>query len=181
MRNAALALALLTASVLLLSACAKDLGTGRQVIQGLQTSYPITVGKLVSANMDTSKRLRVYLQICQDAGPDGPVCPDDGLRVLAMVEGNKKSLLRRIAERYLVDGQEKPVYVYGPMCEGLQEMILVPRCQTAVALGIWDPNLKDYVFYSTIHGSGSLVESEGFNTFLEVTGRAAGIARKAAR
>ena len=140
------------------------------------------MGRLVDAHMDTKHRLRIYLQICQDAAPDGSmVCGDDDLRVMALVEANKRSLLERIAERYLNDGRDKPVYVYGPRCDGFEEMIVVPRCQTAVALGIWDPRLRDYVLYSTHHGSGALVDSEGFNSFLEVTGRAAGIVRKAAR
>ncbi len=174
-RVALCALALAT----LLPACATDLGTGSRVISELQESYPITVGRLVDAHMDTRHRLRVYLQICQDAGPEGMVCADDDLRVLALVEADKKSLLERLAQRYLADGRDKPVYVYGPLCDGFGEMIVVPRCQTAVALGIWDPRLRDYVLYSTLHGSGSLIESDGFNTFLEVTGKAAGLARKA--
>jgi hypothetical protein len=144
-------------------------------------THPITVGRLVEARMDTSHRLRVYLQICEDATPEGIVCSDDARRVLAMVEAKRKSLLQRLADRYLKDGRERPVYVYGPICDGLEEMILVPRCQIAVAMGIWDPYLQDYVIYSTLHGSGSFVESEGFNTLMEVTGRAAGIARKASK
>lgn len=164
-----------------LLACATDLGTGTDVVRNLEQAYPITVGRLVAATMDTGHRLRVYLQICEDEGPAGPICREDGVRVLAMVEANKKSLLQRIADRYLEAGKSKPVYVYGPRCEGLEEMILVPRCQSALALGIWDPHLEDYVFYSTLHGSGGMIESEGFNTFLEVAGRAAGIVKKAAR
>ena len=165
----------------LYSACATNLGTGHQVLESLQTSYPITVGKLVEAHMDTNDRLRVYLQICEDAGPEGAVCSDDGLRVLAMVEARKKRVLERLAHRHLVNGAERPVYVYGPMCEGFEEMILVPRCQQAVAIGVWDPYLRDYVVYSTLHGNGSFVESDGFETFLDLTGRAAGLARKAVR
>jgi hypothetical protein len=138
------------------------------------------VGRLVTAQLDPSRRLRVYLQICQDGDEGGPVCSESDLRLLAMVESGRKSLLERLAERYLLEGREMPVYVYGPMCDGLKEMIRVPRCQTAVALGIWDPNLKDYVIYSTTHGDGML-ESEGFERFIEVTGRASGIARKAAK
>lgn len=161
--------------------CATNLGTGTDVVATLEASFPITVGRLVTAQLDTGHRLRVYLQICEDADAHGPVCSEDSLRVLAMVEANKKSLLRRLAERYLEEGRDHPVYVYGPLCEGLQEMILVPRCQVAVALSIWDPHLEDYVVYSTAHGSGSFLESEGFNTFLELTGRAAGIMKKAAK
>jgi hypothetical protein len=164
-----------------LAGCATNLGTGSHVIASLEATYPITVGRLVAAQLDTSHRLRVYLQICEDADAQGPVCSEESLRVLAMVEADKKSLLQRIASRYLEEGRDHPVYVYGPLCEGLQEMILVPRCQLAVALSIWDPHLEDYVVYSTTHGSGSFIESEGFNTFLEVTGRAAGIVKKAAK
>lgn len=166
---------------LLLTACATDLGTGSRVVETLMASHPITVGKLVEAHMDTSDRLRVYLQICEDATAEGIVCAEDSRRVLAMVEADRKSLLRRLADRYLKDGKDHPVYVYGPICDGLEEMILVPRCQIAVAMGIWDPYLRDYVIYSTLHGSGSFVESEGFSTLMEVTSRAAGIARKAAK
>jgi hypothetical protein len=166
--------------VVLLPACTTNLGTGTDVLQNLQASYPITVGRLVTTHLDPSRRLRVYLQICQHGDEGGPVCSEADLRLLAMVESGRKSLLERLAERYLVEGREMPVYVYGPMCDGLKEMILVPRCQTALALGIWDPNLKDYVIYSTTHGDGVL-ESEGFERFIEVTGRASGIARKAAK
>ena len=169
-----------TLIVLLPVACTTNLGTGSQVLQHLRASYPITVGRLVATHLDPSRRLRVYLQICQDGDEGGPVCSEGDLRLLAMVESGRKSLLERLAERYLVEGREMPVYVYGPMCDGLAEMILVPRCQTALALGIWDPNLKDYVIYSTTHGDGVL-ESEGFERFIEVTGRASGIARKAAK
>lgn len=173
------AIAALTA--LLCVACATNLGTGSSIAEEITATYPITVGRLVDAHMDTRHRLRVYLQICQDAGPDGMVCSEDDMRVLALVEADRKSLLERIAQRYLADGRDKPVYVYGPLCDGFGEMIVVPRCQTAVALGIWDPRLRDYVLYSTLHGSGSLIESEGFNAFLEVTGKAAGLVRKAAK
>jgi hypothetical protein len=165
----------------LLAGCATDLGTGAKVVEALGSNYPITVGRLVEARMDTSSRLRVYISICDDAGPEGPVCAEEGLRVLAMVESRRTRVLKRLANRYLRDGSEKPLYVYGPLCDGMEEMILVPRCQKAVAIGVWDPLLRDYVIYSTLHGSGSFVESEGFDTFLEVTGRAAGIARKAAK
>jgi hypothetical protein len=165
---------------LLLTGCAHDLGTGSKVVADLKTSYPTTVGKLVTAYLDPSRRLRVYLQICRDADAEGPVCLDEDLRVLAMVESGEKSLLERLAGRYLQDGSGRPVYVYGPMCEGFEEMILVPRCQNAMAIGIWDPNLKDYVVYSTLHGD-SLIQSEGFENFLEVTGRAAGVVKKAAK
>ena len=171
----------LASLLLLFPGCATNLGTGTEVVQDLSTHYPITVGRLVTAHLDPSKRLRVYLQICQDAGPDGPVCSEDDLRVLAMVESNRESLLKRLVERYLEAGKEQPIYVYGPMCEGMSEMILVPRCQTALALGIWDPLLRDYIVYSTLHGTGSFLESEGFDTFLEVTGRASGLARTAAK
>ena len=172
---------LLVAATLALAACATDLGTGFEVAETIEQSYPITVGRLVDAHMDTRHRLRIYLQICQDATQDGMICSDDDLRVMALVEAEKRSLLERIAERYLVDGRDKPVYVYGPLCDGFEEMIVVPRCQSAVAIGIWDPRLRDYVLYSTHHGSGALVNSSGFSTFLEVTGRAAGLARKAVR
>jgi hypothetical protein len=171
---------LLLFGVVLLPACSTNLGTGSQVVKHLQASYPITVGRLVATHLDPSRRLRVYLQLCQSGDEGGPLCSESDLRLLAMVESGRKSLLRRLAERYLVEGREMPVYVYGPMCDGLKEMILVPRCQTALAMGIWDPNLKDYVIYSTTHGDGVL-ESEGFERFIEVTGRASGIARKAAK
>ncbi|MEN8183839.1 MAG: hypothetical protein ABFS46_15025 [Myxococcota bacterium] len=160
--------------------CATDLGTGNAVVTDLRTSYPTTVGRLVTAYLDPSRRLRVYLQICADAGPDGPICSEEDLRVLAMVESNRKKLLQRLAGRYLQDGRDKPVYVYGPMCEGFEEMIVVPRCQNAVAIGIWDPHLQDYVVYSTLHGD-SILESEGFSSFLEATGTAAGVVKKASK
>jgi predicted small secreted protein len=172
---------LVVATSLLLSACATNLGIGSQTVKHLETSYPITVGRLIEAHMDTGSRLRIYLQLCQDLGLGGMACSEDDLRILAVVAAEKKSLLRRLAELYLDEGREKPVYVYGPMCEGLEEMILVPRCQQAVALGVWDPYLHDYVLYSTEHGSGSLIESEGFHTFLELTGKAVGIVKKAAK
>ncbi len=168
------------AATSLLAGCAHDLGTGNAVVADLKTSYPTTVGKLVTAYLDPSRRLRVYLQICRDADADGPVCLEDDLRVLALVESGRKSLLERLAGRYLQDGSEKPVYVYGPMCEGFEEMILVPRCQNAMAIGIWDPHLRDYVVYSTLHGD-SLIQSEGFENFLEATGMAAGVIKKAAK
>ena len=88
--------------------------------------------------------------------------------------------LRRLAERYLIEGRDKPVYIYGPMCDGMEEMVVVPRCQNAIALGVWDPYLNDYIVYSTLHGD-SVMESEGFQSFLEVTGKAAGVVRKAAK
>ena len=166
---------------LLLPSCATDLGTGADIARTLRQSYPITVGRLVEAYMDTSHRLRVYLQLCQDLGMEGMVCSEDDLRILAVVEAEKRGVLHRLAERYLEKGRDRPVYVYGPTCEGMEEMILVPRCQMAVALGVYDPHLKDYVLYSTLHGSGSLVESEGFHTFLELTGKAVGLAKKAAK
>jgi hypothetical protein len=150
------------------------------VVADLETTYPTTVGKLISAYLDPSRRLRIYLQICRDAGPEGPICLDEDLRVLAMVESGHKSLLQRLATRYLEDGRDKPVYVYGPLCDGFEEMILVPRCQNALAIGVWDPNLHDYVVYSTLHGD-SVLQSQGFESFLEATGRAAGIVRQAAK
>lgn len=167
-------------SALALGGCAHDLGTGSEVVADLQTSHPTTVGRLVTAYLDPSRRLRVYLQICRDADGDGPVCLDEDLRVLAMVESGQKKLLERLAARYLQDGSEKPVYVYGPMCDGFEEMILVPRCQNAMAIGIWDPHLRDYIVYSTLHGD-SLIRSEGFENFLAATGRAAGVVGKAAK
>jgi hypothetical protein len=171
---------LAVAATSLLSGCAHDLGTGSKVVADLKTSYPTTVGKLVTAYLDPSRRLRVYLQICRDADAAGPVCLEDDLRVLAMVESGRKSLLERLAGRYLQDGSDKPVYVYGPMCDGFEEMILVPRCQNAMAIGIWDPHLRDYVVYSTLHGD-SLIQSEGFENFIEATGMAAGVVKKAAK
>jgi hypothetical protein len=166
---------------LILPACATDLGTGNDVLQDLAETYPITVGRLVSSEMDTRHRLRVYLEICEDADAMGPVCSDKTLRILALVEGQKQSVLERISDRYLHQGREKPIYVYGPVCEGLGEMIVVPRCQIAKAISVWDPTLEDYVVYSTEHGSGSFLESNSFQLFLDITGRAAGIAKKAAR
>lgn len=178
-RSRRILLALVVAT-LVATGCGHNLGTGNQVVADLRTSYPTTVGKLVTAYLDPSRRLRVYLQICRDADAQGPVCLDNDLRVLAMVESSRKSLLERLATRYLQDGGDKPVYVYGPMCEGFEEMILVPRCQNALAIGIWDPHLRDYVVYSTLHGD-SVLESEGFENFLEATGKAAGVVRKAAK
>ncbi len=168
----------LGAACMLLAGCATDLGTGDHVVKELKQSYPITVGKLVSAQMDTSKRLRIYLQICQDATQNHVVCDESSFRVLAMVEADKKKILHRLADRYLQEGKEYPVYVYGPMCEGWEEMVIVPHCQKAVAIGIFDPHLQEYIVYSTLHGSGSFVESDGFNSFLEVTGKAVGTAKK---
>lgn len=165
----------------LATGCATNLGTGERVIDELYNAYPITVGLLVEAHLDTRERLRIYLQVCEDGDHRGPICDDTGFRVLAMVHAEKKSLLERIDQRYLELGKEKPVYVYGPACDGMEEIILVPHCQQVVALGIWDPHLLDYVFYSPGHGSGSFVQSPGFEAFLEVTGRAAGIVRKAAK
>ena len=153
----------------ILAGCATNLGTGSAVVTDLRANYPTTVGKLITAYLDPSRRLRVYLQICSDADADGPICSEDDLRVLAMVESSKKRLLERLAGRYLPEGREKPVYVYGPMCDGFEEMIVVPRCQNAVAIGIWDPYLLDYVVYSTLHGD-SILKSEGFENFVEATG-----------
>jgi hypothetical protein len=164
---------------LLSMGCATDLGTGVAVMEKIEEAYPITVGKLVAAHMDQSRRLRVYVSLCHE-NPTGPVCGRDEPRVLAMVESGERRLLERLAERYLVEGRDKPVYVYGPMCDGMEEMVVVPRCQTAIALGVWDPYLNDYIVYSTLHGD-SMMESEGFENFLEVTGKAAGMVRKAAK
>lgn len=158
--------------------CATNLGTGGSVVDELVEDYPITVGHVVEARMDTKTRLRVYIDICEEA--DEPLgCIRGNLRLLAMVEAHKKGVLERLANRYLLDGKDKPIYVYGPLCEGLEEMILVPRCQLAVAISVWDPDLKDYIVYSTLHGDGALVDRPGFQTFLGVTGKAANIARKA--
>ena len=159
--------------------CATDLGTGLQVMEKLEETYPITVGKLVAAHMDPSRRLRVYVSLCHE-NAKGPVCGRDEPRVLAMVESGEHALLERLAERYLVEGRDKPVYIYGPMCDGMEEMVVVPRCQNAIALGVWDPYLNDYIVYSTLHGD-SVTESEGFDKFLEVTGKAAGLVRSAAK
>jgi len=161
------------------TACATNIGTGRKVMEKLEDTYPITVGKLVAAHMDPSRRLRVYVSLCHE-NPTGPVCGREEPRVLAMVESNERKLLERLAERYLVEGRDKPVYIYGPMCDGMEEMVVVPRCQNALALGVWDPYLNDYIVYSTLHGD-SVMESEGFQNFLQVTGQAAGILRQAAK
>ncbi|MDJ0866871.1 MAG: hypothetical protein QNK03_12235 [Myxococcota bacterium] len=169
---------LLATALLAATGCATDLGTGPEALEDLSYDYPITVGRLVEARMDTKDRLRVYLSICHDAGATGPVCASGGLRMLAIAEAKTKRVLERLAERYLIDGAERPVYVYGPICEGMQEMILVPRCQLAMAIGVWDPGLDDYIVYSTMHGEGALIDSEGFKTFIDLTGRAAGLARK---
>jgi hypothetical protein len=162
-----------------LTGCATDLGTGFQVMEELQETYPITVGKLVAAHMDPKRRLRVYVSLCHE-NAKGPVCGRAEPRVLAMVESGERKLLERLAERYLIEGRDKPVYIYGPMCDGMEEMVVVPRCQNAIALGVWDPYLNDYIVYSTLHGD-SVMESEGFENFLEVTGKAAGVVRKAAK
>jgi len=159
--------------------CATNIGTGSQVMEKLEETYPITVGKLVAAHMDPSRRLRVYVSLCHES-PKGPVCGREEPRVLAMVESGERALLERLAERYLIEGRDKPVYIYGPMCDGMEEMVVVPRCQNAIALGVWDPYLDDYIVYSTMHGD-SITQSEGFQTFLAVTGEAAGLARKAAK
>ncbi len=170
----ALALALLS------SGCATDLGTGLSVMEQLEETYPITVGKLVAAHMDPSRRLRVYVSLCHES-PNGPAqCGREEPRVLAMVESGERRLLERLAERYLIEGRDKPLYIYGPMCDGLKEMVVVPRCQNAIALGVWDPYLNDYIVYSTLHGD-SVTKSDGFENFLEVTGKAAGMVRKAAK
>src|SRR5262245_6270150 len=171
--------ALLAAALLASLGCATDLGTGVQEMEKLEETYPITMGKLSAAHMDRGRRLRVYVSLCHE-NPTGPVCGREEPRVLAMVESNERRLLERLAERYLIEGRDKPVYIYGPMCDGMGEMVVVPRCQNAIALGVWDPYLNDYIVYSTLHGD-SVMESEGFQSFLEVTGRAAGLVRKAAK
>ena len=163
----------------LLAACATDLGHGLGVMEQLQETYPITVGKLVAAHMDPSRRLRVYVSLCHE-NPQGPVCGREEPRVLAMVDSGERRLLERLAERYLIEGRDKPVYIYGPMCDGMEEMVVVPRCQSAIALGVWDPYLNDYIVYSTMHGD-SVTQSEGFENFLDVTGKAAGLVRKASK
>ena len=115
----ALALALLS------SGCATDLGTGLSVMEQLEETYPITVGKLVAAHMDPSRRLRVYVSLCHES-PNGPAqCGREEPRVLAMVESGERRLLERLAERYLIEGRDKPLYIYGPMCDGLKEMVVV--------------------------------------------------------
>ncbi len=148
-----------------LGGCSTDVGTGLQVMEKLKESHPITVGKLVAAYMDGS-RLRIYLSACRES-LQGPVCGRDEPRLLAMIESGERQLLERLAERYLIEGREKPLYIYGPMCDGLEEMVVVPRCQTAIALGVWDPYLNDYIVYSTLHGA-NLIESEGVQELLEV-------------
>lgn len=159
--------------------CATNMGTGSKVVEELVSSHPITVGKLIRADVEPSRRLRIYIQLCQNIDRTW-VCEEDDPRMLAVIESGEKQLLKRLAQQYLVEGQEMPVYVYGPPCEGLEEMILIPRCQTAVALGVWDPSLRDYIVYSTLHGDG-LMKSDGFNEFIEVTAKATSLARNAAK
>ena len=98
------------ALALLLTGCAMDLGTGLGVMEQLEETYPITVGKLVAAHMDPSRRLRVYVSLCHE-NPNGPVCGREEPRVLAMVESGERSLLERLAERYLIEGRDKPLYI----------------------------------------------------------------------
>ena len=161
------------------TACATDIGTGTHVIEDLRQDYPISVGRLVHADVEPSRRLRIYLQLCQREG-SGYTCAEDDPRMLAMIESGEKKLLKRLAHQYLTEGSGMPVYVYGPPCEGLGEMVLVPRCQSAVALGVWDPHLKDYIVYSTLHGD-SMVSSPHFENFIEVTARATSVAKGAAK
>ncbi len=161
------------------TACATNMGTGSSVVEQLSASHPITVGRLIRAEVEPSRRLRIYIQLCQNIDAAW-VCDDNDLRVLAVIESGEKQLLKRLAQQYLVQGRDMPVYVYGPPCDGLQEMILIPRCQTAIALGVWDPSLRDYIVYSTLHGDG-LMKSDGFNEFIEVTAKATSLARNAAR
>ncbi len=164
---------------LLWTGCATNMGTGTTVVEQLASEYPITMGRLVRADVEPSRRLRVYLQLCPNI--DGAwACDEHDPRMLAVVESGEKQLLRRLAQQYLVSGREMPVYVYGPRCDGLEEMILIPRCQTALALGVWDPALRDYIVYSTMHGDG-VMKSAGFESFIEVTARATSLAKNAAK
>ena len=163
----------------LATACATDIGTGTTVVEDLQQDYPISVGRLVHADVEPSRRLRIYLQLCTRE-ENRFVCAEEDPRMLALIESGEKKLLKRLAHQYLEEGSEMPVYVYGPHCEGLGEMVLVPRCQTAVALGVWDPHLKDYIVYSTLHGD-SMVSSPQFENFISVTARATGVAKNAAK
>ena len=152
---------------ILLGGCATNLGTGAKVVQNLEDTHPTTVGRLIEAQLDTDGRLRIYVET------------DESVRVLAMVRSDNESLLKRIAERYLEAGQGHPIYVYGPLCVGLEEMIVVPHCQRALALGIWDPHLESYVVYSTEHGSGDFFESKGFGAFVGAVDKVGGVARNA--
>ncbi len=163
----------------LVTGCATNMGTGTRVVEDLASDHPITMGKLVRAHVEPSRRLRVYLQLCQNI--DGVwTCDEHDPRILAVIESGEKQLLKRLAQQYLVEGSEMPVYVYGPRCDGLEEMILIPRCQTALALGVWDPNLRDYIVYSTKHGD-TVIKSDGFENFIDVTARATSLARNAAK
>jgi hypothetical protein len=159
--------------------CATDIGTGEGVVKDLLSDYPITVGKLIRADIEPSRRLRIYIQLCENV--DGVLlCEDHNQRMLAVIQSGEKKLLERLATQYLAKAGQMPIYVYGPHCEGLEEMILIPRCQTAVALGVYDPALKDYIVYSTLHGDG-LLNSAGFANFIEVTGKATSLARSVAK
>ena len=178
LRRTACGLALAIWTVLAM-ACTTDIGTGTTVVEDLRQDYPISVGRLIHADVEPSRRLRIYLQLCHREG-SGYTCADEDPRMLALIESGEKQLLKRLAHQYLIEGSEMPVYVYGPPCEGLGEMVLVPRCQTAVALGVWDPNLQDYIVYSTLYGD-SMVTSPQFENFIEVTARATGVAKGAAK
>ncbi len=159
--------------------CATDMGTGERVVEDLLSDYPITVGKLIRADIEPSRRLRIYIQLCQNV--DGVLtCEDHNQRMLAVIQSGEKKLLQRLANQYLANSGEMPIYVYGPPCDGLEEMILIPRCQTAVALGVYDPSLRDYIVYSTLHGDGML-NSDGFANFIEITATATSLARNAAK
>ena len=79
------------ALALVVAGCSTDLGTGFQVMEKLEETYPITVGKLVAAHMDPSRRLRVYVSLCHE-NATGPVCGREEPRVLAMVESGERKL-----------------------------------------------------------------------------------------
>ena len=164
----------------LATSCATDIGTGETVVDHLKQDYPISVGRLVHADVEPSRRLRIYLQLCLRNDGPGYTCTEDDQRMLAVIESGEKKLLKRLAHQYLAQGSEMPVYVYGPHCDGLGEMVLIPRCQTAIALGVWDPHLRDYIVYSTLHGD-SMVSSPEFENLIEVTARATGVAKNAAK
>lgn len=180
LRSLRLVVALLFAGQLL--ACATNLGTGESVYRELQSSYPIAIGRLVAAQVEPSRRLKVYLQLCEmrDVSPIALDCKEEDPRLLAIIESSETKLLKRFAQQYLPLGQEMPVYVYGPSCDGLGEMILIPRCQRAVAISVWDPHLRDYIVYSTMHGD-TVLESSGFENLVQATSRITGVARRAAK
>ena len=183
MRRSTICLLTLALSLPLLAAgCATDVGTGSDVLTNLKSSYPISVGRLVAAQLGPSRRLKVYVQLCamRDVSPVQLDCQPDDQRLVAVIESSETKLLRRFAETYLPQGGDMPLYVYGPSCEGLAEMILVPRCQRAMAISAWDPHLQDYVVYSTLYGD-SVLESSGFENFVSVTGRITGLVRKASK